>query len=153
MSLKNSQSQIFQNTIPDDSIGLQFWLLHNKWQRAVSKELKTIGISHTQFVILTSILWYEEQAVKPIQSEIAQLIKLDKMTLSKALTKLIANHYASKKKCTKDTRALSLTLTEKGRKLACSAVKKIETVDKKIFGMLGKEKTSIFNQLLREYNI
>lgn len=141
---------MFKVDNPTHSIGLQFWNLYTKWNAEITISLKPLGITHTQFVILAAILWREKTHNISSQSEISALTSIDKMTLSKALIKLVEKKFIVKNKAANDSRIFILTLTEIGAGLTKQAISIVEDIDEKIFGSLGAEKKAIFLSLILE---
>ena len=58
------------------------------------KALEDVELSHASFVILASLLWFEEQNKETTQTTIINHTKLDKMTVSSSI--LLAKKVASK---------------------------------------------------------
>jgi len=55
---------IFEIQTPQESVGFQFWKLHQQWYKRVTAVLTPYAITHTQFVMMASIAWFEEQGTK-----------------------------------------------------------------------------------------
>jgi DNA-binding MarR family transcriptional regulator len=142
---------IFEVQTPQESVGFQFWKLHQQWQKRVNETLKPFQITHTQFVIMASIAWFEEQKVQPYQSQVSSLMNLDKMAFSKAVRQLESQGYVLREKSKQDGRAMSLSLTNKALETVPKAMQAIENVDKGVFGKLGGHKKT-FNQILLMLN-
>ena len=73
----------------EDSPGLLLWQTTTLWQRRIKRTLESYEISHAQFVIMAILLWFEEQQLEETQTAIVNVSKLDKMTVSQALKKLL----------------------------------------------------------------
>src|SRR5579862_5148053 len=86
--LKMSDS-VFGFDKPEHSPGFLLWQTTVTWQRLIKNALDPYDISHAQFVVLAVTLWFEEKKQNPTQILIARLSKLDKMTVSKSLKKLV----------------------------------------------------------------
>jgi DNA-binding MarR family transcriptional regulator len=96
-------------------------------------------MSHTQFV-------FEEIKQERTQILIVRSTKLDKMTVSKSLKKLVARGFVKRAEHQEDTRAKSVCLTKKGQAMASKLVLIVE----KIVGHQWLKKkigNSIFNGL------
>ena len=143
---------IFKADKPTDSVGLQFWNLYTKWNTAIAISLKPLGLTHTQFVILAAILWCEKEQTSPSQTKISVLTSIDKMTLSKALKKLVENKLVVKGKALHDSRIFVLNLSETGKDLTLQAISIVEEIDDKVFGSLGTAKKEKFLSLVLEFN-
>jgi len=138
---------IFEVQTPQQSIGFQFWKLHQHWQKSVNETLEPFQITHTQFVMMASIAWFEEQGKKPSQAQVTQLMGIDKMAFSKAVRQLESKKFVVRKPNKMDKRAKSLSLTKKALEVVPQAMQAIEKVDQHVFGALGERQTS-FNKIL-----
>ncbi len=121
---------------PEDSPGFLLWQTTFVWQRQIKRALELYDISHAQFVIMATLMWFEAHHYDTTQALIANWSKLDKMTVSKSLKKLIALGYISRAEHQADTRAKSVTLTDKGKELVRTLVPIVESIDRRFFGKL-----------------
>jgi DNA-binding MarR family transcriptional regulator len=134
---------------PEDSPGLLLWQTTVTWQRLVKKVLEPHDISHGQFVIMAVLLWFEEHHQESTQVAIARLSKLDKMTVSKSLKKLVAQGLVTRVEHATDTRAKSVSLTNKGKAMVRKLVPLVEKTDAEFFGHVGKEDQQSLIRILR----
>lgn len=134
---------------PEDSPGFLLWQTTITWQRLIKNALESYDISHAQFVILALLLWFEEAKTAPIQSDIVNKTKLDKMTVSKSLKALVANEFIIRNEHLQDTRAKTVFLTKKGRALIKKLVPIIENIDAVFFSNLKQEGCKTFIGFLR----
>ncbi|MBX3708876.1 MAG: winged helix DNA-binding protein [Gammaproteobacteria bacterium] len=133
---------------PEDSPGFLLWQTTITWQRLIKKALDPYQISHAQFVILAIVLWFEGVNQEPTQVLITRQSKLDKMTVSKSLKKLVSLGLTKRAEHEKDTRAKSVHLTAKGKSLASKLVPIVEKMDKKFFGVVNaKDQQQLINLL------
>ena len=123
---------------PEDSPGFLLWQTTMTWQRLIKSALEPYDISHAQFVILAVVLWFEETKQIPIQSAIVDKNKLDKMTVSKSLKKLVSRGFVKRNEHAEDTRAKSVCLTGKGKTLIKKLVPIVEGIDYEFFGAIKK---------------
>ena len=142
---------IFDIQTPQQSVGFQFWKLHQQWQKRVHKALEPYHITHTQFVIMASIAWFEEQNKQPSQAQVTKLMNIDKMAFSKAVRQLEEHGLVKRKQSKKDARVKALSLTKKSLIIMPQAILAIEFVDKEVFGTLGEHKQT-FNKILLMLN-
>ncbi len=138
---------MFKHELPSNSVGLQLWVVYNKWHSEVMKHLKPLNINHTQFVILASILWCNKNKNETTQAEIVNITGLDKMTLSKSMKTLVANEIIIKDKDVRDTRSFSLKLSKTGESLTKKAIAQVEELDQLYFESL-QDQRAIFTSLL-----
>jgi len=136
----------------EDSPGFLLWQTTITWQRLIKKALDLYNISHAQFVILAITMWFEDKNQEVSQGLIIRQSKLDKMTVSKSLKKLVADGYIRRIENQQDTRAKFVHLTKKGRTIASKLVPIVEKVDEFFFGMIKKSDQesliSILNNLV-----
>ena len=123
---------------PEHSPGFLLWQTTMTWQRLINKALEPYKISHAQFVILAITLWFEKKKQEVSQSLIIRQSKLDKMTVSKSLKKLVSESFVKRTEHKTDTRAKSVCLTKKGRDMASKLVPIVEKIDATFFGFLKK---------------
>jgi len=131
-------NSVFGFETPEDSPGLLLWQTTITWQRLIKKALDPYNISHAQFVILAITLWHDTKNLEVSQGLIIRLSKLDKMTVSKSLRKLVAEGYIKRLEHQQDTRAKSVHLTKKGKIIAEKLVPMVEKVDENFFGTIRK---------------
>jgi DNA-binding MarR family transcriptional regulator len=124
---------------PRDSPGFLLWQTTMVWQRNIKKALDSYDISHPQFVLMATLLWFEAHGYDTTQTLMIQWSKLDKMTVSKSLRKLETRGFVKRAEHQTDTRAKSVVLTEKGKELVHILVPLVEKTDAQFFGVLEKE--------------
>lgn len=142
----------FSYEAPEDSPGLLLWQTTITWQRQIKKALDPYDIAHAQFVIMAITLWFEEHHQNPTQVLIANISKLDKMTVSKALKKLTSMGYINRTESKLDTRAKWIGLTSKGKALIQKLVPIVEGIDEKFFGILPKNDYKELVRILGKVN-
>ncbi len=135
---------------PEDSPGFLLWQTTITWQRLIKKALEPYDISHAQFVIMAILLWFGEHHYDTTQVLIVNASKLDKMTVSKSLKKLAAEELVNRVEHETDTRAKSVTLTDKGKNLVCKLVPIVEQIDAEFFGKALKKDQQSLIQILNK---
>ncbi len=119
---------------PEDSPGFLLWQTTTSWQRLIKRALEPFDISHAQFVIMAILLWFEEHQYDTTQVLIVNWSKLDKMTVSKALKKLVSYGLVNRSEHKTDMRAKSVELSKKGKALIRKLVPVVESIDADFFG-------------------
>ncbi|HEV2524195.1 MAG TPA: MarR family winged helix-turn-helix transcriptional regulator [Gammaproteobacteria bacterium] len=136
---------------PEDSPGFLLWQTTMIWQRQIKKALESYDISHAQFVIMATLMWFEAHHYDTTQISMVNWSKLDKMTVSQSLKKLVALGYVNRIEHETDTRAKSVSLTEKGKERVRTLVRIVEGVDSIFFGKAShkeqKDLVHIFSKL------
>ena len=121
---------------PEDSLGFLLWQTTMTWQKLIRKALDQFDITHPQFVIMATILWFQEQKKVSTQIMIARQSNLDKMTVSTAIRTLVSLGYLTRAEHETDTRAKIVQLTPTGKRLIAKIVPIVEGIDASFFGVL-----------------
>lgn len=147
-------NSLFKVKKAEDSLGLLLWQTTTLWQRLIKKVLDPFDISHTQFVIMAILLWFDETKQKPTQTMIARQSMLDKMTISKSLKQLALQRLIKRIEDKQDTRAKLVCLTTIGREVALKLVPMIIDIDHEFFGKLRekdqKNLLTLLNRLIHK---
>lgn len=142
-----SNDNTFSVEKAEDSSGFLLWQVTNLWQREIKKSLEPFDLTHSQFVLMASIHWLTLHKQDVTQILLSSHTKIDPMTTSTVLRTLQTKDFLQRKEHVTDTRAKTVELTEKGKKIIKQAVKTVETFDKTFFAVLG-DKTQLFNEQL-----
>jgi DNA-binding MarR family transcriptional regulator len=139
----------FKHAHADDSPGFLLWKLTALWQEELAGVLAPFGITQTQYAIVASLRWFEEQGEPPTQTHLAAHTKIEKMTLSKAIRKLEEDGHVARAISAADGRATEVRFTAKGRRLVERAVVAIERADDEFFGGLAAPDLQRYKALTR----
>ena len=135
---------------PEDSPGFLLWQTTMVWQRQIKRALEPYDISHAQFVIMATLMWFESHHYDTTQILIINWSKLDKMTVSTSLKKLAERGYVKRIEHKTDTRAKSVSLTKKGKDMVRILVPIVEKIDDSFFGTTTQnEQKSLINILAK----
>ena len=129
------------------STGLLFIRTYHKWHGLIKNELKTIDLTHPQFVVLTTLAALLRQQEWVSQTDIARFSDMDVMTVSQIIRLLVKKDLIMREVHPKDSRANIILLTDMGLQKVNQALPLVESIDQAFFGKLGN-KTEILNQLL-----
>ncbi len=138
---------------PDDSPGFLLWQVSNMWQRKQRDALKILDLTHTQFVLLTSLSWLEKSGEPITQVQLAHLTRVDVMMTSQVLRTLEKKALIHRSPHPVDTRANQIHTTWFGQDLVAKALPLVEQVDKEFFARLqnaGAPLISLLQQLLQQ---
>ena len=136
----------FQND-SEKSLGFLFIRAYNAWHGKIKKELATLGMTHPQFVVLTSCNYLLFQKKNVTQALLSQITEIDKVTLSQIITLLEKKEFLKREKSEGDQRANSIILTKQGEEMVRQALPKVEKVDEEFFEILGKDKEHFRNSI------
>lgn len=138
----------FENA--QDSPGLLLWQVSILWQRLIKKALEPYDVSHAQFVIMAVLLWLEKHQECVTQSIIIDWTKLDKMTVSKSMKKLVGQGLINRVEHAVDTRAKSVNLTDRGKSIVHQLVPAIEKIDAVFFNRVSQSDQHVLSRILNE---
>ena len=130
-----------------ESTGLLFARVYNAWHGRVKKALQKVGLTHPQFIILTSLGYLELQQDLVTQVNLAAFSDMDVMTVSQILKLLLKKGLVERREHPQDSRAKVVFLTDIGRERMNQALPLVEAIDQTYFGQLGIQ-VSDFNRLL-----
>ena len=135
----------FDVKTPEESSGFLLWQVTTLWQRDIKSALESFELNHSSFVILASLLWFQEHDVEVTQTTIIEHTKLDKMVVSKSLKQLQQKELLNRVEHKTDTRAKMIILNQSGEELAKKALKAVEEVDKSFFSKLDESERKYLN--------
>ena len=132
-----------------NSTGLPFIRAYHKWHGLIKNKLRTIDLTHPQFVVLTTLAALLRQQEWVSQIDIARFSDMDVMTVSQIIRLLVKKGLIMREVHPKDSRANIILLTDTGLQKVNQALPLVEGIDQAFFGKL-EDKTEILNQLLIE---
>lgn len=142
---------MFKNENADDSSGLLLWQVSNLWQRKLKEYLISFNLTHSQFVLLASMYYFEEKNMELNQIRLSEHTKIDPMNTSSILENLLKRKLIKKKVSKHDSRAKSIYLTDEGKKLAIETIPIVEEFDSKFFAKVSKKNLNQILIKLREF--
>ena len=131
------------------STGLLFIRSYHKWHGLIKNKLRTIDLTHPQFVVLTTLAALLRQQEWVSQTDIARFSDMDVMTVSQIIRLLVKKGLIMREVHPKDSRANIILLTDTGLQKVNQALPLAEGIDQAFFGKL-ENNTEILNQLLME---
>ena len=131
------------------STGLLFIRTYHKWHGLIKNKLRTIDLTHPQFVVLTTLAALLRQQEWVSQTDIARFSDMDVMTVSQIIRLLVKKELIMREVHPKDSRANIILLTDTGLQKVNQALPLVEGIDQAFFGKL-ENNTEILNQLLME---
>ncbi|MEV0401743.1 MarR family transcriptional regulator [Actinoallomurus sp. NPDC050550] len=117
--------------------GYLVWRLANKWRVAVDRALAPLGLTHAQYVMLSSLFGIEHSGSRPSQRELADHTGLEPLYVSKLARSLEADGLIARTRDLADTRTVRLTLTEKGRDVVRPAIQLVQELLDQLLAPLG----------------
>lgn len=147
--MQDPQTIEFKFESPQQSPGYLLAQLTLLWQRKQKKALDELDITHTQFVLLSSIAFLSKSSSEVTQIDIANLNNYDRMMVSKVLRTLEIKALIKRTEHNTDTRAKIVVLTPSGTTILQSALTKVENSDMEFFYTL-KDDLPGFNKSMLE---
>ena len=129
------------------STGLLFIRTYHKWHGMIKNKLRTIDLTHPQFVVLTTLAALLRQQEWVSQTDIAQFSDMNVMTVSQIIRLLVKKGLIMREVHPKDSRANIILLTDMGLQKVNQALPLVEGIDQAFFGKL-ENNTETLNQLL-----
>ncbi|MHB1533975.1 MAG: MarR family winged helix-turn-helix transcriptional regulator [Acidimicrobiales bacterium] len=126
------------------------WLHHAAlaWQRDLTRRLRPLGLTPTQFMILGAVGWLADTDRPPTQQAVADLAGVDRMMTSKVISGLEARALVERSDDPTDGRTRRLRQTATGKKAALAAVEVVTAVDRDFFsGEDSPDLTAAFRRL------
>ena len=131
----------FPPSQPSASPGLLLWRVTLHWQRRITAALRPHGLTHVQFVLLTSTWWLtHEGGEQPSQRRVAQFAGTDVMMTSQVLRTLEGKGLIARQDSPTDARTKIVSATPAGSALASKAVRDVEAVDRDFFSLVDDQK-------------
>lgn len=131
----------------ESSTGLLFIRVYNKWHTIIRKELRKLGITHPQFVILTSLNFLSQSEDNVSQVNLAKMADMDVMSVSQILRGLEEKEFIKRITNPKDSRANTIVLLPKGQEMTKLAVPIVEQIDEDFFGILQDQESNFRDSL------
>jgi DNA-binding MarR family transcriptional regulator len=143
--------EISAHDTPNRSPGFLLWHISTAWRGSIEWMLKSIGLTHPQFVILATLGWLTQKGDRVTQAAIGKIAGLDPNTVSQIIRGLEQKELISRKKSS-DGRAKNPNLTMKGSAILKKAMPAVEMKDAEFFQKLTTEEIEcmigIFQKLI-----
>jgi MarR family transcriptional regulator, organic hydroperoxide resistance regulator len=117
--------------------GYLVWRLSMKWRVAVDRALAPLGLTHAQYVLLSSLYGLERAGRQPTQRELADHTGLEPLYTSKLARALDADGLIRRDPDPADTRAVRLALTERGNEVVRPAITEVSKLLDRLMAPLG----------------
>jgi len=133
----------------DASTGFIFIRAYNKWHTTIKRELRNVGITHPQFVVMTVINFLSQSEEYVTQVSIATMADMDVMSVSQIIRGLEEKGFLTRTANPNDTRANAVRLLDKGQEAIKISLPIVEKIDEEFFGVLSKEE-ALFRDFLHQ---
>lgn len=130
----------------EESPGFLLWRVSTKWRRAIESILKTLNLTHPQFVVLATIGWLTRTNQKVSQIEISRHAELDPNTTSQILRSLQTKELIQRER-SNDERSKCPFLTKQGAEILSKALPAVEKADQHFFSAVDLHQTKAIEAL------
>lgn len=117
--------------------GFLVWRLSMKWRVAVDRALAPLGLTHAQYSLLASLRGMAKAGIRPSQRELADHSGLEALYVSKLARALEADGLIRRLRDPDDSRAVRLSLTERGEEVTGEAVAVVHALLDRLVAPLG----------------
>ncbi|WP_406399020.1 MarR family transcriptional regulator [Streptomyces sp. NBC_00879] len=117
--------------------GFLVWRLSMKWRVAVDRAVAPLGLTHAQYSLLASLYGMQRSGRRPSQRRLADHTGLEPLYVSKLARALEAAGLVERLPDPSDTRAVQLSLTDKGREVARRAMDVVQQLLDRLLEPLG----------------
>ncbi len=153
MRKKVDFKEISVHDVPEHSPGFLLWHISTLWRSSIENSLKSIGLTHPQFVILASLGWLTREGERVSQIIVGKMAGLDPNTTSQII-KSLEKKDLIKREPSSDARAKNPFLTSKGHEILSKALPAVERQDAQFFDSLEmkeiEELTQLFQKLIKK---
>jgi len=117
--------------------GFLVWRLSMKWRAAVDRAIAPLGLTHAHYSLLGSLLSMQSSGLTPSQRELADYTGLEPLYVSKLARTLDRAGLLSRVQHPADTRAVQLSLTDRGQEVTGRAVTIVQQLMDQLLEPLG----------------
>jgi DNA-binding MarR family transcriptional regulator len=117
--------------------GFLVWRLSMKWRAAVDRAVAPLGLTHAQYSLLASLRGLQRSGQRPSQRELADYTGIDAIYVSKLARALEVGGLVERATDPADTRAVRLTLSDKGIEVVDRAIRIVHDLLEQLTAPLG----------------
>lgn len=138
MSKKIHFNKLSIHETPKQSPGFLLWRVSTSWRSHIEAALKSLNLTHPQFVILATLGWLTRNGDLVTQSAIGKMAGLDPNTTSQII-KGLEQKGLIKREASSDGRAKNPILTNQGNEVLSKSLPLVEKTDSLFFTALTPE--------------
>ncbi|WP_116947792.1 MarR family winged helix-turn-helix transcriptional regulator [Jiangella endophytica] len=117
--------------------GYLVWRLATKWGGLLDRALSPLGLTQAQYSVLATLYGVSRDGGQPSQRELSDHTGLDPVFVSKLVRTLEGNGLLRRTADPSDSRAVRLTLTDRGADAARAAIDRVMTLQTQLTEPLG----------------
>ncbi|MBS0615732.1 MAG: MarR family transcriptional regulator [Verrucomicrobia bacterium] len=141
--------QISVHDAPERSPGFLLWHISTSWRSSIETTLKSLGLTHPQFVVLATIGWLTRKGDGVTQAAVGKMAGMDPNTVSQVIKGLILKKWVQRKSAT-DARAKNPVLTSLGKEVIAKALPAVEKKDAQFFNNLSTKEMQLLIQVFQK---
>jgi DNA-binding MarR family transcriptional regulator len=123
--------------LPPPSTGYLLWHLTLRWRAGLDRALAPLGLTSAQYAVLASLYGLSRGGARPSQRELADYAGLEPMHVSKLVRALERAGLVERAGNPADTRAVQLSLTDRGRQVVTAGRAKVLALEERYLAPLG----------------
>jgi MarR family transcriptional regulator, organic hydroperoxide resistance regulator len=135
------------------TVGYLVWRLSMKWRTAVDDVVESLGLTHAQYSVLSSLRGMARSGDHPTQRELADHTGLDPIYVSKLVRAMEGSGLIERSPDDHDARAVRLTVTRQGARVADQAIKRVKTLMDGLTEPLGGTASERVEQLAADLRL
>lgn len=134
---------------PKQSPGFLLWHISTSWRSSIESVLKSLGLTHPQFVVLATVGWLTKNGGLVTQVAIGKMAGLDPNTNSQIIKGLEQKQLILRAQSS-DGRAKNVSLTPRGSEILKQALPAVEKADSNFFNLLSVKELSLLTQTFQK---
>ena len=134
---------------PQNAVGFVMWRVVHRYQREVEQALRSLDLTHLQFVMLALVGWMTREGDSATQSELARFGDVHPMQVSKVLTALEKKGMLLRTPAVENALAKHVAITRPGFTALRHALPLVIDVQARLFGDEGRPGGRLLTALLR----
>lgn len=149
MSKKLNFKKLSVHKGPRQSPGFLLWHISTSWRSSIEQILRTLGLTHPQFVVLATTVWLTKKGDLITQIAIGKMAGLDPNTNSQII-KGLEQKKLLKRTQSSDGRAKNVSLTQAGSDILSQALPAVEKADSHFFNLLSEKELNLLVQTFQK---
>ncbi len=119
------------------SVGTLVWRLSMRWRASVDRAVAPFGLTHAQYVLLSSLYELSLQGARPSQRELADAAGLEPVYVSRLARALEDAGLIERSDSPQDPRAVEISLTPDGEATAIPAIAAVRQLHDELLEPIG----------------
>lgn len=113
------------------------WRLSMRWRSAIDRAITPLGLTNAQYSLLAPLLGMQQRGQRPTQRQLADDTGLEPLYVSKLARALERAGLIERAVHPDDSRAVQLTLTDRGREVTARATDRVRGLQDELTAPLG----------------